>query len=100
MSGAASTYNIIPRQPTSLNGLLPDFITRNKSEEDTAVVDTAEVESEVESISPEMTELALESTETVSTDVEAQKAEEDEEELTETQKLLKKVKQAGTAGGE
>jgi len=65
-----------------LHGLLPSFLTGNKEEinEDIPVASA-------ESISPEMTQLALETN-----------GDDDEEELSEAKKLLQKVKQAGTAG--
>ena len=71
------------RLPTHVYGIL----TRNK--EDTATSNNVRrrpVITTAKSISPEMTEMALK--------------DEDEEDLTETQKLLKQVKDAGVAGGE
>ena len=76
---ASSLY----RLPTHVYGIL----TRNK--EDTATSNNVRrrpVITKAKSISPEMTEMALK--------------DEDEEDLTETQKLLKQVKDAGVAGGE
>lgn len=76
------------RPPTHLHG----FFTKEKAPE-------AEVaESAEETAVPEATtEVALETTANGDASV---PAEEEEEELSETQKLLQKVKQAGTAGGE
>ena len=71
------------RLPTHVYGIL----TRNK--EDTATSNNVRrrpVITTAKSISPEMTEMALK--------------DEDGEDLTETQKLLKQVKDAGVAGGE
>lgn len=67
-----------PRPSTHLHGILD----RLRKKEDTANDDVPTEET----ISPEMTEMAL-TTEP-----------EEEEELTQTQKLLKQVKEAGTAG--
>ena len=69
---------------TRLRGLkIPDFLARNRSPE------------------PEMTELALEATTAAdTTSAEVIEAGGGGEEPTETQTLLQKVKQAGTAGGE
>mmetsp|Transcript_2671 Transcript_2671/g.4100 ORF Transcript_2671/g.4100 Transcript_2671/m.4100 type:complete len:211 (+) Transcript_2671:164-796(+) len=72
-----------PRHPMKLHGLLPSFLTGNKEEINESDIPVASAES----ISPEMTELALETN-----------GEDDEEELSEAKKLLQKVKQAGTAG--
>lgn len=88
MSSPTISATATPRNPTQLHGLLPDFLTRNKSS-DTDDDDVDDGKSYVpssagEAISSEMTELALETT------VE----EEEEKELT----PLEKVKKAGTAG--
>lgn len=72
-----------PRHPTQLHGLLPSFLTGNKDETDESDMPAATAES----ISPEVTEMALETN-----------GGEEEEELSEAKKLLQKVKQAGTAG--
>ena len=77
-----------PRQPTELLVKLPGFLQRNKEASAEDEIDVPAVAAE-ESISPEMTELAIE------TNTE----EAEEEELSETKKMLKKVKEAGTAGG-
>ena len=72
------------RLPTHVYGIL----TRN-NKKDTATSNNVRrrpVITTAKSISPEMTEMALK--------------DEDEEDLTETQKLLKQVKDAGVAGGE
>lgn len=76
-----------PRQPTELFVKLPGFLQRNKEESAEDEIDVPAVAAE-ESISPEMTELAME------TNTE----EAEGEELSETKKMLKKVKEAGTAG--
>lgn len=69
------------RVPTHVYGIL----TRNKKDTATSNdVRRRPVITKAKSISPEMTEMALK----------------DEEDLTETQKLLKQVKDAGVAGGE
>lgn len=89
---------------TNLHGLppLPGFLTRNKatSDENTTVTATTDRSSDIPvlpgeggAISSDMTEMALETTTTYI----AEKS--DGEELSETQTLLQKVKQAGTAGG-
>ncbi|KAL3759924.1 hypothetical protein ACHAWU_007668 [Discostella pseudostelligera] len=88
---------------TNLHGLppLPGFLTRNKatSDENTTVTATTDRSSDIPvlpgeggAISSDMTEMALETTTTYI----AEKS--DGEELSETQTLLQKVKQAGTAG--
>lgn len=83
-----------------LHGLLPGFLSRNKIS-DIEDADNADGKSDVpaaseEAISPEMTELALETTDTAECSVPVKV--EEEEELSETKTLLQKVKQAGTAG--
>ena len=71
------------RVPTHVYGIL----TRNKKDTATSNdVRRRPVITKAKSISPEMTEMALK--------------DEDGEDLTETQKLLKQVKDAGVAGGE
>ena len=75
-----------PRPSTHLHGILD----RLRKKEDTANDDVPTEET----ISPEMTEMAL------TTKPEEYIIPEEEEELTQTQKLLKQVKEAGTAGGE
>lgn len=99
---AVRLTDAVARRPTELHGLLPGFLKRNK--EDETVEAKAEVASDVVpsasegAMSPEMTELALETEGEASAAVEEVK--EEEEEMSETQELLQKVKQAGTAGGE
>jgi hypothetical protein len=102
------TASIRRTTSTNLHGLppLPGFLTRNKatSDENTAVTATTDRSSDIPfmpgeggAITNDMsTEMALETTTTTNTDI-AKKSE--GEELSETQSLLQKVKQAGTAGG-
>ncbi|KAL7546603.1 hypothetical protein ACHAWF_009932, partial [Thalassiosira exigua] len=89
-----STGAMCPRSSTRLHGLLPKFLTREKTSGNADVAVASEDESQ-EAIAPEVTELALEADSEGPADVSAC---EEEEELTETQTLLQKVKQAGTAG--
>lgn len=87
------------RNPTQLHGLLPDFLTRKKSSDAEGAGDSdgaAPPSSDGGAISPEMTELALEKA--AGSEDSSGLEECGEEELTETQKLLQRVKQAGTAG--
>jgi hypothetical protein len=88
---ARALSTAVIRPTTELNVKMPAFLSRNKEE----TVDGTDVPGGAEeSISPEITEMALETSEAQSAAVE----EAEEEELSETQKLLQKVKQAGTAG--
>jgi hypothetical protein len=83
---------------TRLHGLkLPDFLTRDIGSPKPAEAAVAETTSgSTDAIPPETTESALEGT----APADAAKEGGGEEGRTETQTLLQKVKQAGTAGGE
>lgn len=82
------------RHPLHLHGFLPSFLSREKEADTEDAVTDVPAAASRRAIPSMMTKLDLETNGDASVPAEA----EEEEELTETKKLLQKVKQAGTAG--
>lgn len=76
------------RHPTKVHGLLPDFLTRNK-EQDEVASDVPNA-SPGEAVSSDMTEMALEKTDDAEVEIVCEPKE---------KTAMEKVKEAGVAGG-